>query len=159
MCKERIAAVKDMGNGVDLMGSERDFWTDTAESNMASVILTGSDRVKGIVVGTDKAVSAFWVFPYPVLKRLLNDFLLCLCRCGFLMVEYCLFVTVFVIHIVKDTHITQVQRVLNNTIGGSPLCTIGAVRLDISVIGTLILNKPVAVHRCVAYLDFAFRIA
>ena len=75
---------------------------------MASVILTGSHRVKSVVVITDKAVSPFWVFPYPILKRLLDDFLLCLCRRGFLMVEYCLFVAVFVIHIIKDTGVTQV---------------------------------------------------
>ena len=159
MCKERVAAVKDMGNRIDLVGAERDFWTDAAESDMASVILTGADRVKSVIVGTDKAVSAFGVFPNPILKRLLDNFLLCLCRCGFLMIKYCFSVAVFVQNIVKDTHISQIQRVLDNTIGGSPLCTVGAVRLDIAVIGTLILNKPIAVHRCVAYLDFAYRIA
>ena len=126
---------------------------------MASVILTGADRVKSVIVRTGKAVSAFGVFPNPILKRLLDNFLLCLCRRSFLVVEYCLFVAVFVVNIVKDTHITQIQRVLDNTIGGSPLCTVGAVRLDISVIGTLILNKPVAVYRRIAYLDSACRIA
>ena len=159
MCKERVAAVKDMGNGIDLVGSERDFWANASESDMAAVILTGSDRVEGIVVIADKAVSAFWIFPYPVRKRLFNHFLLCLRRRGFLVVKYCLFIAVFVIHIVKDTHIPQIQRVLDNTIGGSPLCAVGAVRLDISVIGTLIFDKPVAVNRCVAYLDPALRIA
>ena len=158
VCKERVAAVKDMGNRIDLVRSERDFWADTSESDMSAVILTGADRVKGIVVRTDKAVSAFGVFPNPILKRLLDNFLLCLCRRCFLVVEYCLFVAVFVVNIVKDTHITQIKRVLDNTIGGSPLCTVGAVRLDIAVIGTLILDKPIAVHRCVAYLDFACRI-
>ena len=126
---------------------------------MASVILTGSHRVKSIVVITDKAVSPFWVFPYPILKRLLDGFLLRLCRRGFLVVEYCLFVAVFVVNIVKDTHITQIKRVLDNTIGGSPLCTVGAVRLDISVIGTLILNKPIAVNRGISYPDTALCIA
>ena len=159
VCKERVAAVKDMGNRIDLVRSERDFWADTAESDMTAVILTGSDRVKSIVVGTDKTVSAFWVFPYPILKRLLDYFLLCLCCRGFLMVKYRFSVAVFVQNIVKDTHITQIQRVLDNTIGGSPLCTVGAVRLDISVIGTLILYKPVAVYRRIAYPDSACRIA
>ena len=87
VCKERVAAVKDMGNRIDLVRSERDFWADTAESDMTAVILTGSDRVKSIVVGTDKTVSAFWVFPYPICKSLFDNFLLCLCRRGFLMVE------------------------------------------------------------------------
>jgi len=66
------------------------------------VILTGSDAVKGIVVETDKAVPALWVFPNPVLKRLLDYLLLCLCRRGFLVVEYRFFVAVFVINIVEN---------------------------------------------------------
>ena len=99
MGKERIAAVKDMGNSVNLVGSKRNFWADTAKGNMPSVIFTGSFAVKGVIVITDKAVSAFWVFPYPILKRLLDDFLFRLCRRGFLMVEYRFFVAVFVVNI------------------------------------------------------------
>ena len=54
---------------------------------MASVIFTGSHRVKSVVVITDKTVSPFWVFPYPILKCLLDDFLLRLCRRSFLCIE------------------------------------------------------------------------
>lgn len=68
---------------------------------MPPVILTGSDTVKGIVVETDKAVPALWVFPNPVLKRLLDDLLLCLRRRGFLMVEYRFFVAAFIVNIIK----------------------------------------------------------
>ena len=70
---------------------------------MASVILTGSCAVEGVIVITDKAVSPFWVFPNPVPKRLLDDLLLCLCRRGFLVVEHRFFIAVFIIYIVKDT--------------------------------------------------------
>ena len=108
MGKKRIAAIKDMGDSVDLMGSKCDFWADTSESDMASVILTGSHRVKSVVVITDKAVSPFWGFPYPILKRLLDDFLLRLCRRGFLCIEHRFFIAVFVIHIIKDTGVTQI---------------------------------------------------
>ena len=75
---------------------------------MASVILTGADRVKSIIVIPDKAVSPFWVFPYPVLKRLLDDFLLCLRRRGFLCVEYSLSVSVPVIDIIENTGVTEI---------------------------------------------------
>ena len=63
---------------------------------MPPVIFTGSLAVKGVVVVTDKAVSAFWVFPYPVLKRLLDDLLLCLCSHRFFLVEHGFFVAVLV---------------------------------------------------------------
>ena len=75
---------------------------------MTSIILTGADRVKSIIVIPDKAVSPFWVFPYPVLKRLLDDFLLCLRRRGFLCVEYSLSVSVLVIDIIKNTGVTEI---------------------------------------------------
>ena len=118
---------------------------------MASVIFTGSDTVKSIIVIADKTVSPFWVFPYPILECLLDSFLLCLCSRGFLCVEHRFFVAVFIIHIVKDTDVSQVQSVLNNAVGGSPLCTVGAVCLDIIVVGAFILNKPVAVILGIAY--------
>jgi len=63
---------------------------------MPPVILTGSFAVKGVVVIADKAVSPLWVFPNPVLERLLDNFLLCLCCRGFLVVEYRFFVAVFI---------------------------------------------------------------
>jgi hypothetical protein len=75
---------------------------------MAPVILTGTDAVERVVVIEDKTVSPFWVFPNPVLERLLDGFLLCLCCGGFLMVEYrCLF-AIFIIHIIKNAGVTQV---------------------------------------------------
>ena len=83
---------------------------------MTAVILTGTDTVKSVVVISDKAVSPFWVFPYPIRKRLLDSFLLCLCCCCFLGVEHRFFVAVFIVHIVKDTDITQVQSILNNAV-------------------------------------------
>ena len=72
------------------------------KGDVPSVILTGSFAVKGIVVIADKAVSPFWVLPNPVLERLLDNFLLCLCRRGFLVIEYRFFVAVFVINIVEN---------------------------------------------------------
>ena len=112
---------------------------------MTSIIFTGADTVESVVIVTDKAVSSLWVFPYPILKRLFNHFLLCLCRCGFLMIEHRFFVSVFIIHIIKNTGIFQIQRVLNNTVGGSSFRTVSAVRLDIPVIGSFIFDKPIAI--------------
>ena len=75
---------------------------------MAPVILTGTDAVKRVVVIADKAVSPFWVFPNPILKRLLDGLLLCLCCGGFLMVEYRRLFAIFIIHIIKNAGVTQV---------------------------------------------------
>ena len=75
---------------------------------MTSIVLTGTDRIKSVIVIPDKAVSPFWVFPYPILKRLLDDFLLCLRRRGFLCVEYSFSVSVLVIDIIENTGVTEI---------------------------------------------------
>ena len=75
----------------------------TGKADMAAVIFTGFDAVEDLIVFLAQCFPALRVFPYPVGKRLLDDFLLCLRSCGFLCVEYRLFIPVFVINIVKDT--------------------------------------------------------
>ena len=120
---------------------------------MPSVILTGSFAVKGIIIIPYKAVSAFWVFPYPILKRLFDNFLLCLRRHRFLLVQHRFFIAILVINIIEYTGIFEIQRILDNPIGTRPFCTISAFRLDISKIGTLILDKPVAVIYGIAHAD------
>ena len=110
---------------------------------MASVIFTGSDRVKCVIVVTYKAVSPLWVFPNPVLKRLLYHLLLCLRRRGFLMVQHRFFIVVFVINIVKDAGVTEIQGVLHDAVCACPLRAVSAVRLDIPNVGTLILSRLV----------------
>lgn len=71
---------------------------------MTPVILTGSLAVKGVIVVPHKSVSPFWVFPNPILERLLDDLLFRLCRHRFFLVEYGFFVAVL-INIIKDTGI------------------------------------------------------
>ena len=102
MGKERVAAVEDVGDGIDLVGAQLDFRADAPKCDVPPVIFTGAHGVKGIIVVADKAVPAFRVFPYPVPKRLLDDFLLCLRRRGLLGVEHCLFVAVFIVNIVEN---------------------------------------------------------
>ena len=50
VCQERIAAVKDMGNGVLLVFPKLNFRIHTTKNNMASVILTGTDTIEFIIV-------------------------------------------------------------------------------------------------------------
>ena len=103
--KECVPAIEDMGNRIDLMGTQRDFRADAAKHDVAPVILTRAGIVKGVIIVTGQAAPALRIFPYPVGKCLFDDFLLCLRRCGFLCVEYRLFIPMFVINIVKDTGI------------------------------------------------------
>lgn len=108
MGKECVAAVQDMGNSIDLVRSESNLWADTAKYNMASVILTRADGIECVVVIPHQSAPSCRIFPDPILKCLFDSFLLCLrCR-GFFGIEYGSFIAVFIIHIIKNTGITQV---------------------------------------------------
>ena len=52
--QKRIAAVKNMGNGSQLMGLERNTGIDAGKHDMASVILTGPDAVHSIIIICDR---------------------------------------------------------------------------------------------------------
>src|SRR5699024_10913874 len=65
MGKECVPAIEDMGDRIDLMGSQRDFRADAAKHDVAPVILTGAGIVKGVIVITGQAVPALRVCPYP----------------------------------------------------------------------------------------------
>ena len=50
MGKEGVAAVEDMGNGIDLMRPQRDLRIDSHEIQVAAVILTGANAVELLVI-------------------------------------------------------------------------------------------------------------
>ena len=94
-----------MGNRIFLMFPEFDFRVHTIENNMASIILTGSDAVELLIVELAKPFPSFRVRPYPVLKFLLNHFLLRLSNRCFLFIQDSLFLSLIIFDIIKDTHI------------------------------------------------------
>ena len=81
-----IAAVEDMGNGIDLVFPQGDFRVHAGETDVAAVILTGTDGVKGFVVNMAQFVSAVNVFPDPLGEFLLDQLLPVLSDGGFLFV-------------------------------------------------------------------------
>lgn len=86
MCKQRIAAVEDVRHRISLVFPKLDFRVHTTENDMTSVVLTGTQAVEFIVVKAAESFSALRVRPNQILKALLDQFLLCLCDCRFLLV-------------------------------------------------------------------------
>ena len=105
MGKQSVATVKNMSNGVDLMGSQFNFRVHTHKVQVTAIVLTGTDGVELLVVQPAKALSAVGVFPYPVLERLLDQFLLALCDGGFLFVQHRGFLAAGIIDIIEDPHV------------------------------------------------------
>ena len=159
VCQQRIAAVQNVCNRIFLMFTEFDFRVHTVENNVASVVLTGSYAVELIVIHLREFFSAGRVSPYPVLKALLYEFLLCLCDCRFLFIENGFLFAFLIFYIVKDSDIFQVQCFLNYLIcvdTGSAVC---AVRFNIGTVIALSLNVPFSGKLRVVNLDIPLCIA
>ena len=133
VCKERIASVEDVCNGVLLMLTEFDFGVHTAEHDMASVVLTRTGGIEKLVVLGYKLLSAVGVFPNPITERIFDCLLLLLCEGRFLGVEYTAFTPIGVGNGIIDTHITQIQSILQNLICVGSLCTVGHIGVYIAV--------------------------
>ena len=159
VCQQRISAVQNVCNRIFLMFTEFDFRVHTVENNVASVVLTGSNAVELFVIHLREFFSAGRVSPYPVLKTLLYEFLLCLCDCRFLFIENGFLFALVIFDIVKDTDIFQVQRFLDYLICVDTGSTVCAVRFNIGTVIALSLNVPFTGKLRVVNLDIPLCIA
>ena len=82
------------------------------------------------------------VFPYPLVKCSLDLLLLTLCDCSFFLVEDLLFVSVLVNRVIKDTHVLEVQALLDDLITVDSMSTVSCCRLDVSSVSCLIGYDP-----------------
>ena len=152
MSKERITTVDDMSDSIDLMRSESDFGVHTDKVQMLAVILTGAERIKLLVVEFCQPFTAFRIFPYPFGKCFFDELLFTLCDSSFLFVENRFLVAVFILNIIKDTHITEVQRFLDDLITVDSARTVGVVNLNIGTVIGFAFNIPFA--RVFGVMDF-----
>ena len=157
-----IAAVKDMGNGVDLMRSESDLGVDAHKAHVTAVVLTRACAVKLLIVQPCQLFAPVRIIPNPVGKSLLDQFLLALRDCCFLLIEHSSLLAVLVLDIIEDPHVFQIQRLFHDLIAVDPARTIGVVRFDIravvgftlhvpfaSILREVNMDVPLAVPRCV----------
>ena len=144
MGQQGVAAVEDVGDGVHLMGPQGDLWVDAHKVQVAPVILTGPYAVELVVVEPCQTLPPGWVFPNPVLERLLDKLLLALGDSRFLFVQDRNAVAVFVLHIVKNTQIPEVQGFLYDLVAIDTGGAVGVLRLDIAPVGKFVFDIPCA---------------
>ena len=142
MCKQGVSAVKNVSNGVDLMRSERNFRVHTYKVQVLAIIFSRTDAVEFFVIELAQPVAALLILPYPVGKGILYKLLLTLCDGGIVLIEYGLFIAVFVLNIIEHTHITQVQRFLDDLVPVDSVCAVSVINLDIVAVIGLALNIP-----------------
>ena len=144
MGQQGVPSVEDVGDGVHLMGPQGDLWVDAHKVQVAPVILTGPYAVEFVVVEPRQPLPPGRVFPYPVLERLLDKLLLALGDSRFLLVQDGNAVAVFVLHIVKNTQIPEIQGFLYDLVAIDTGGAVGVLRLDIAPVGKFTFDIPCA---------------
>ena len=153
VCKQGVAAIEDVGDGVHLMLPQGDLRIHAGKVDVAAIIFTGPVAVEQNIVRLADLLPPLRVFPDPLGKRLLQQLLLALCDGGLLLIEHCHAPPISIILIVKNTNVFQVQAALNDLIGTGPQRAIGVESLDIALILALALDAPLAGDLGVMHLD------
>ena len=145
--EQGISTIKHMSDSISLMFPEGNIRIHTAETDMVAIILTGSGRIKKLIVLRNQCFPASRVFPYPILKRILDCLLFLLGKGCLLFVQNTLLLATCIFDGVIDTNIFQVQRFFQNPIGIGTVSTVGHIRRHIIVAGrTFPIDTPLCGH-------------
>ena len=131
--QERVAAVQDVRDGPQLVGLERDGRVDAVEDDVAAVVLPGLDAVHGVVVVPDQLPAAVRVLPEPVPEGVFYHLLLLGRQGSRLGIEHAAFLPVRVGNGIVDPHVPQVQGLLQNLIGATPVGAVCGMRGNVLV--------------------------
>ena len=142
--QQGIPAVHNMGDGIDLVGPQRNCRVHALETDMLAVVFTGTAGIEGFVVDGAQPFPAVDVFPNPLGKPLLDKLLPVLGDSGFFFVEHRLFIAMFVLDIIKNPHILLVQGLLQDVVGAHALGAVGGVSLDIGPVKVFLGDIPLA---------------
>ena len=154
VCKQRITAIKYMGNGVALVFPEGDLRVHAHEFDVGAIVFTGAGRVEQLVVLIHQRNAPLGVLPNPVRKSILDDLLFLLRQHGLPLVQHTLGFALGILDGVVDADIFQVQSLFQNLVG---IGTTGAVGLggdDVTPPGRrLALHTPLGSVGRVAHFD------
>ena len=127
MGEERVAAVQDMGDRVQLVGAERDIRVHASERDMGTVVLPRPLGIEYLIIAGHQHLPARRVLPYPVLKGILYGLLPLLCERRLLLVEDPVLFAVRILDRVIDAQVLEVQGLFQDAVGICPLRPIGHI--------------------------------
>ena len=152
VCKERIAAVEVVGDGIELMLPQGDLRIHARKDQVPAVILPGTGGIEALIVELHQLPPPVGVAPYPVPECLLDGLLFLLGEGGFLTVKDALFLSVRIPYGVVDAHIPQVQRIFKDFIGVGAVGAVGHAGVDV-VVGDAVLAGDVPLRRELRVVD------
>ena len=127
MGEKRIPAIKNVSNSIPLMLTQFDFRIHTVKGDMASVILPGPNGIEQFIIGFNQVFAAFRIFPYPVPESVLDSLLLLLGQSSLFLIQHTFFFPFRILNRVIYPDISQIQRVLQDSIGIRPVCTVSHI--------------------------------
>ena len=131
MGKQRIMSVKDMGNGVLLVGHQRDFRCHPGKLDMAAVIFSRTGGVEQLIVARYKFFPSLRIAPDPVGKGVLDCLLFLLCKGRLLFVQDSFLFPVGIFIRVINTDILHIECFLQNLIRIRPVCAVSDIGVDV----------------------------
>ena len=111
---------------------------------MTAIILTGTVAVEQNIIGLTDGFAPIRVFPDPLSKSVFNEFLLALGDSSLFLIQNGNSAPFFIVLVIKNADILQVQGVLNDLIGIDALGAVGADGLDIAAIRAFTFDTPLA---------------
>ena len=147
MCQQYIVTVQHMGNGVALVGAQRDFRVHAGKAQIAAVILPRADAVEFAVVQAYQRLPPLRLLENPFFKLVFYQALLGVGSLGGGVVQHAFFVSLCVGDRVKHLHRPQVQRSLCDFIGILAVCSVGDGCLDAAVAVSLVRDIPLTGER------------
>ena len=125
VCKQRITAIKHMGNGVALVFPEGDFRVHAHEFDVGAIVFTGSGAVEQLIVLFYQRNAPLRVLPDPVGESILDDLLFLLCQHSLPLVQHTFGFALGILDGVVDADVFQVQGLLQNLVGVGTGCAVG----------------------------------
>ena len=142
VCQQRVSAVHDVSDGIDLMLSQSDFRIHAIEANMLPIILTGTERIKGFIVDPTQQFTATDVFPKPFGKLGFDQLLSILSDSCFFLIQHSLLVPMIVNDCIKNADVLLIQSLLQNVIGIDAFGAIGGDASDVAAVSTFVGDVP-----------------
>ena len=147
VCQQYIVAVQRMGNGVALVGTQRNFRVHAGKAQIAAVVFPRADAVEFAVVQAYQRLPPLRLLENPFFKLVFYQALLCIGSLGGGVVQHAFFVSLCVGNCIKHLHRPQVQRSLCDFIGILAVRTVGDSCLDAAVAVALVRDIPLTGER------------
>ena len=147
VCQKYVVAVQHVGNGVALVGPQRNFRVHAGKAQVAAVIFPRADAIEFAVVQAYQRLPSLRLLENPFLKLVLDQTLLGVGSLGGGVVQHAFFVSLCVGNCIKHLHRPQIQRSLCDFIGILAVCAVGDGCLDAAVAVALVRDIPLTGER------------